>query len=72
MECPVLAIFGGADPGISADKVEAYRAALEGAGVDHQVISYPDAPHSFFDRKQEEFADASAAAWDEVLAFVQP
>jgi len=72
MGCPVLAIFGGADPGISADKVEAFRAALEGAGVDHQVISYPDAPHSFFDRKQEEFADASAAAWDEVLAFVQP
>ena len=72
LACPVLAIFGGADAGIPADKVETFRAALDAAGVDHQVISYPDAPHSFFDRKQVEFAEASAAAWDEVLAFVQP
>ena len=28
-----------------------------GAGVDHEVITYPNAPHSFFDRKQAEFAD---------------
>ncbi len=65
-------IFGGADQGIPADRVATFEAALETAGVDHQVITYPDAPHPFFDRKQEEFADASAAAWDEVLAFVQP
>lgn len=72
LACPVLAIFGGADQGISADKVEAFRQALDEAGVDHRVISYPGAPHSFFDRKQAEFAEASTAAWDEVLAFVQP
>lgn len=72
MSCPVLAIFGGADQGIPADRVATFEAALEAAGVDHQVITYPDAPHSFFDRKQAEFADASAAAWDEVLGFVQP
>jgi carboxymethylenebutenolidase len=72
MACPVLAIFGGADQGIPADRVATFQAALETAGVDHQVITYPDAPHSFFDRKQTEFADASAAAWDEVLGFVQP
>ena len=31
--------------------------------VEHEVISYDGAPHSFFDRKQEQFADASADAW---------
>jgi carboxymethylenebutenolidase len=69
--CPVLGIFGGADPAIPADAVAAYDQALATAGVEHTIITYPDAPHSFFDRKQEEFADASAAAWGEVLGFVR-
>ena len=33
--------------------------------------SVPGAPHSFFDRKAEEFADASADAWERVLGFVR-
>ena len=32
--------------------------ALTAAGVEHEVVTYDGAPHSFFDRKQEEFADA--------------
>jgi carboxymethylenebutenolidase len=68
-EAPVLAIFGGADQGIDAGAVETFRAALETAGIEHQVITYAGAPHSFFDRKQEEFADASTAAWAAVLRF---
>lgn len=68
-EAPVLAIFGGADQGIDASAVSTFEAALEAAGVEHRVVTYDGAPHSFFDRKQEEFADASAAAWTEVLAF---
>jgi carboxymethylenebutenolidase len=71
LRCPVLAIFGGADQGIPPEAVDTYRAALATAGPQHRVISYPGAPHSFFDRKQEEFAAQSAAAWGEVLAFVR-
>jgi carboxymethylenebutenolidase len=67
---PVLGIFGGADQATDADTVAAFDAALTAAGVDHRIVTYPDAPHSFFDRKAAEFADASAAAWDEVLGFV--
>ena len=44
---------------------------LRAAGVDHRVVTYPGAPHSFFDRKAEEFADASAAAWQEILGFIR-
>jgi carboxymethylenebutenolidase len=67
---PVLALFGGADHGISAEDVASFERALERAPVAHRVVTYPGAPHSFFDRKQAEFADASAQAWSEVLTFV--
>jgi carboxymethylenebutenolidase len=70
-ESPVLAIFGGADQGIGTDAVAAFEAALVAGGVEHRVVTYPGAPHSFFDRKATEFADASAAAWAETLAFVR-
>ncbi len=33
-------------------------------------MSYEGAPHSFFDRKAAEFADASTAAWAETLTFI--
>lgn len=70
-ESPVLAIFGGADEKIPVESVAAFEVALATAGVEHRVTTYPGAPHSFFDRKAADFADASAAAWDEVLGFVR-
>ena len=70
-EAPVLAIFGGADEGIGADAVATFEHALARRGVEHRVVTYPGAPHSFFDRKAEEFAETSAPAWDEVLAFIR-
>jgi carboxymethylenebutenolidase len=69
-EAPVLGIFGGADQGIDAASVGAFESALGAAGVEHRVVIYPGAPHSFFDRKQDAFREASSAAWDEVLAFM--
>lgn len=67
---PILALFGGADRGLPADVVESYRSALAGVGAAHEVITYPDAPHSFFDRKADEFAADSADAWKRVLDFI--
>jgi carboxymethylenebutenolidase len=67
----VLGLYGGADQGIPAEIVNAFDAALTDANVDHRVISYPGAPHSFFDRKAAEYAEASAAAWEETLAFIR-
>ncbi|MBI1733585.1 MAG: dienelactone hydrolase family protein [Candidatus Rokubacteria bacterium] len=68
--CPVLSIYGGADEGIPPDAVTAFDDALEKAGVAHEPHVYPGAPHSFFDRKQTEFADASADAWKHVKTFI--
>jgi carboxymethylenebutenolidase len=70
MRSPVLGLFGGADPSIPPETVAGFDQALGAAGVEHRFVSFPGAPHSFFDRKFTEFAKQSAAAWHEVLAFV--
>jgi carboxymethylenebutenolidase len=67
---PVLGLFGGADQGIPAEQVGALDRALDGAGVEHEIVIYPGAPHSFFDRRAEEFADSSADAWRRALDFI--
>ena len=63
--------MGGADQAITTDDVAAFEQALTVAGVEHEVVTYDGAPHSFFDRKFDEFADASADAWRRVLAFIE-
>jgi carboxymethylenebutenolidase len=68
---PILALQAGADQNISAEDNAAFDQALDAAGVEHEVVTYDGAPHSFFDRKQEEFANASADAWSRVLAFLE-
>ena len=70
MECPVLALMAGDDPGIPESEVDPFRRALEAADNGGEVVTYPGAPHSFFDRTYEQHADASADAWDRVLKFI--
>jgi carboxymethylenebutenolidase len=67
---PVLALMGGADPAIPPEDVARLEAALSDAGVEHDVVTYEGAPHSFFDRKYEEFREASEDAWTRTLAFI--
>ena len=70
IECPILALQAGDDQNITAEDNAAFEAALTAAGVEHELVTYEGAPHSFFDRKHEEFADASADAWERVLSFI--
>src|ERR1043166_2081750 len=69
-KAPVQSIFGGADEGIPQADVDQFDTALKKASVKHDMKVYPGAPHSFFDRKFTEFAEASADAWKRVQAFV--
>jgi len=68
--CSVLGLFGGADSGIPPESIEEFRARLTQAGVDHDLVVFPGAPHSFFDKKQAEFSADSEDAWRRVLEFV--
>jgi carboxymethylenebutenolidase len=70
MECPILALQAGDDQNITAEDNAEFDEALAAAGVEHELVTYDGAPHSFFDRKQEQFADASDDAWRRVLAFI--
>ena len=69
-EAPILALQAGDDANILPEHNAAFEAALTAAGVEHELVVYDGAPHSFFDRKFEEHADASADAWERVLAFI--
>ncbi len=68
---PILGIFGGADAGIPPAAIEGFDEALGRAGVEHGLVVYPNAPHSFFDRKAAEFKEESEQAWVDVLAFIR-
>ena len=68
---PVLALQAGDDQHITAAMNEAFDHALTDAGVEHEVVTYEGAPHSFFDRRHDDFAAASEDAWRRVLAFLE-
>jgi len=70
MGAPVLGLFGGADPSIPPEAIAEFDLALGTAGVERRFVTFSGAPHSFFDRKFDEFVAQNAAAWQEVLAFV--
>jgi carboxymethylenebutenolidase len=67
---PTLGLFGGADQGIPVTDVAKLDEQLDEAGVEHYVVTYPGAPHSFFDRKAVEYTEASSDAWQRVLGFI--
>ena len=71
IEGDVLALYGEADAGIDKDARDAFDRALDKAGVRHETITYPGAPHGFFDRKADQFQDAATDAWDRSLAFIR-
>jgi len=71
IDAPILALQAGDDQNITRELNAEFDEALNAAGVEHEIVTYDGAPHSFFDRRYEEFADASANAWSRVLAFLE-
>jgi carboxymethylenebutenolidase len=70
-DCPVLGLFGGADPKILPEHIDAFREALDDAGVPSELLVYEGAPHSFFDRSFTEHQTAAADAWARMLGFIE-
>lgn len=67
---PALGLFGGADQGIPVSNVQQLDEKLDNAGVEHEIVIYEGAPHSFFDRRSADYAEASADSWKRVLGFI--
>jgi carboxymethylenebutenolidase len=70
VEAPILALQAGDDQNITGELNQAFDRALTDAGVEHELVTYEGAPHSFFDRRYDDFAAASADAWRRVLEFL--
>jgi len=71
LAAPILALQGGADQGIPHEDNVAFEQVLQAAGKEYELVEFEGAPHSFFDRKQEEFQAASDDAWQRTLAFIE-
>ncbi len=71
LEAPILALQAGADQHITPEDNAAFEDALTAAGVEHELVTYAGAPHSFFDRSQEQFAAQSEDAWSRILGFIE-
>jgi carboxymethylenebutenolidase len=67
---PVLGLFGGEDQAIGAEQIQEFDQRLDETGIEHEIHVYPGAPHSFFDRRYEEHADACEDAWRRMLGFI--
>jgi carboxymethylenebutenolidase len=73
LAAPVLGLFAGADEGIPAAMVAAFDDALAAAGNAREIVTYPGAPHGFFEAEADagSFADECADVWRRVLAFAR-
>lgn len=67
---PVLGLYGGADAAIPVEDVHEFDDRLSELGVAHEIVIYDGAPHSFFDRRCDDFVEACEDAWRRTIAFV--
>lgn len=71
MKGRVIGFYAGLDTGITADAVEAMRAALKAAGdAKSNITVYPDAQHGFNADYRPSYNEADAKdAWAKMLAW---
>ena len=67
---PLLGLMGGDDPGIPKEEIDRFDQALREVGIEYNLVTYPGAPHSFFDRTPDEHPEAVADAWERVVDFI--
>jgi carboxymethylenebutenolidase len=71
LKCPVLGLFGDQDVSIPAGTIQEFDRLLGLAGVEHEVVVYPDSGHAFFrDLDPKAYRPAAARdAWERVTKF---
>ena len=70
---PLLAIYGENDGGFPPDLIRANEDKLTAAGVTHEIVVYPGAPHAFFNDSRPHIYQAEAAqdAWQRTLGWFE-
>jgi carboxymethylenebutenolidase len=70
LHAAVLGLYGGADPGIPQEQVQAMRAALRAANSPSEIVVYPDAPHGFHaDYRSSYRPEAARDGWNRLQAW---
>jgi carboxymethylenebutenolidase len=65
----VLAVYAGRDARVNATR-DAARAALEKSGAPHEIITFEEADHAFFNDTGPRYsAPAATRAWDQLLGW---
>lgn len=65
----VLAVYGERDARVNATR-DAAKAALEKARLTHEMVTFPNAEHAFFNDTSPRYnPEAAAEAWSKVLAW---
>lgn len=68
IRCPLLAIFGELDQGVSPEVANRRAAQMDKAGIKHETIIYPSAQHAFFNNDRQAYhPEAAADAWQRVI-----
>jgi carboxymethylenebutenolidase len=72
LQAPVLCFYGEADGQNPADDIARLQATLDRAGIDYDVVTYPDAAYGFFCDARPEAYDPKAAAdaWTRTVDFI--
>jgi carboxymethylenebutenolidase len=70
MRDPLLMLVAGADF-TPLEEFQRMDSELTEAGIQHKMVVYEGAPHSFFDRSFKEHAEAAADSWRQMLSFVK-
>lgn len=72
LKAPVLGLYADQDRGIPLASVEAMREALTRAGVEGEIVVYPNARHGFHaDYREAYSAEAATDGWARLLAFFE-
>lgn len=71
IKVPMLLFFGGKDDYIPAEAVARTDKALTDAGVEHEVVTYPNVGHAFFRESSSALNEHEVKdAWEKVQAFL--
>ena len=72
VRAPILGHFGEKDTGIPLESVEAFKAALESLGKDHDIEIYPGVGHAFANPTGRNYDEPAATkSWQKTLAFLE-
>jgi carboxymethylenebutenolidase len=72
IHAPLLGLYGGQDPSIPRDAIEAAQRKARAAGKTVDIVIYPDAPHGFHADYRSSYRQADAEdAWARALAWLR-